>query len=139
MKYLIAITLVLLLGACSGAPELPENATTLPECGWRPNCVNSQNGEGGHAIDPITATAAQWAALKTWISEQPNWEISRDNDTLFQAVAITPKMRYRDDVIMLFNNAEQSIDIRSSSRVGIGDMGANAARVEMLRQQVTQL
>ena len=65
-----------------------------------------------------------------------NWSITEDDGDFVQAVATTPTMRYRDDVMLRFDAGKKVIHVRSSSRLGIGDMGANRARVEHLRKQL---
>jgi hypothetical protein len=61
------------------------------------------------------------------------WEITREdpNAGFIEAVATTPIMNFRDDVVIrVRTNAEGSlIDLRSVSRVGRSDLGANAARI----------
>jgi len=42
----------------------------------------------------------------------------------------------RDDVQLLFLPEAQLIQVRSSSRLGVSDLGANAARIETLREQL---
>lgn len=135
-RFVLALTALLLFG-CTSAPEKPAAGATLPPCGPLPNCVNSEIGEGGEAVDPIAASPAQWRALKTWLAGQPDWTVTTDSGDFVQAVAKTPLMRFRDDVQLRFDAAAGVIQVRSSSRLGIGDMGANRARVEMLRQQVS--
>jgi len=127
---------VLLLNGCSGAPEKPVTMKTLPECGSRPNCVNSQSGMGVHAIEPLMANAEQWQKLKSWIARQKDWEITIDDGYFIQAVVKTPVMRFRDDVQLLFIPDLQLIHVRSSSRLGLSDLGTNARRVETLRDQL---
>jgi uncharacterized protein (DUF1499 family) len=102
-----------------------------------PNCVNSESGEGGKAIDPIEATVAQWLQLKSWLSTREDWNIGKGTDDFLQAETMTPLMRFRDDVQLRYDHAAGLIHVRSSSRLGIGDMGANRRRVEMLRQLVS--
>ena len=132
---LLLVSVFLLVG-CSRAPEKPVTMKTLPECGSRPNCVNSQSGMGVHAIEPLMATAEQWQQLKSWIAQQKDWEITIDDGYFVQAVAKTPVMRFRDDVQLLFLPDAQLIHVRSSSRLGISDLGTNARRVETLRDQL---
>ncbi len=67
---------------------------------------------------------------------QENWSITSDDGDFVQAVTTTPLMRYRDDVMLRFDSEKGVIHVRSSSRLGIGDMGANRARVERMREQV---
>ncbi len=137
MKNLVALALTaLFLIGCTSSPGKPPAGAALPPCGSLPNCVNSENGSGGQAVDAIKASPQQWQALKSWIAAQDNWTITADDGDFVQAVTTTPLMRYRDDVMLRFDGEDNVIHVRSSSRLGIGDMGANRARVERLREQV---
>ena len=133
--FTVALT-ALVLSGCTSAPEKPQPGAALPPCGPLPNCVNSENGTDGHAIEAIQASPQQWRTLKSWIARQENWSITEDDGDFVQAVATTPTMRYRDDVMLRFDAGKKVIHVRSSSRLGIGDMGANRARVEHLRKQL---
>lgn len=135
-RCVLALTALLLFG-CTSAPEKPAAGAALPPCGPLPNCVNSENGEGGKAVDAIVASPAQWQALKAWLAAQPDWTITTDSGDFVQAVAKTPLLRFRDDVQLRFDADDGVIQVRSSSRLGISDMGANRARVERLRGQVS--
>jgi uncharacterized protein (DUF1499 family) len=130
--------LVLLLGGCTSAPDKPPTMQALPECGWRPNCVNTQSGRGVHAGEPIRANAQQWQQLKAWIARQEDWQVTVDDGNFLQAVVKTPVMRFRDDVQLLFLPETGVIQVRSSSRLGISDLGTNARRVETLRDQLAR-
>lgn len=50
---------------------------------------------------------------------------------LVQAVQVTPLMRFRDDITVRVkaDGAGSRVDVRSRSRVGKSDLGANAARI----------
>lgn len=127
---------VLWLGACSAVSTMPATATTLPECGWLPHCVNSQSGRGVQAVKPIEADAGQWQQLKAWIATRQDWTITVDDGNFMQAVVTTPTLKFSDDVQLLFVSDSGLIQVYSSSRLGISDLGANARRVDMLRGQV---
>ncbi len=127
---------MLLLAGCSSSPDKPQTRQELPECGWLPNCVNSQSGRGAQASEPIRANAEQWQQLKAWIARQEDWEITVDDGNFIQAIVKTPMMKFRDDIQLLFLPDEQLIQVRSSSRLGLSDMGTNARRVETLREQI---
>jgi len=127
---------MLLLAGCSSSPDKPQTRQELPECGWLPNCVNSQSGRGAQASEPIRANAEQWQQLKAWIARQEDWEITVDDRNFIQAIVKTPMMQFRDDIQLLFLPDEQLIQVRSSSRLGLSDMGTNARRVETLREQI---
>lgn len=70
-------------------------------------------------------------ALTTARSMQ--WEITREdgNAGFIEAVASTALMNFKDDIVIrIRTNADGSlVDLRSVSRVGISDMGANAKRI----------
>ena len=131
-----ALAFGLLLGACSGVPTRPVATQALSECGWLPHCVNSQSGRGVQAIDPIEADTEQWQKLKAWIVEQPDWKVAADDGNFIQAVVTTPGLKFQDDIQLLFLPESQLIQVYSSSRLGISDLGTNARRVEKLRRRV---
>ena len=127
---------MLLLAGCTSTPDKPQTRQELPECGWLPNCVNSQSGRGAQASEPITANLEQWQQLKAWIARQEDREITIDDAYFLQAIVETPMMKFRDDIQLLFLPDEQLIQVRSSSRLGLSDMGTNARRVETLREHL---
>ncbi|HEX7955091.1 MAG TPA: DUF1499 domain-containing protein [Burkholderiales bacterium] len=137
-RCVLTLALTAVLSACTGVPSRPETASALTECGWLPHCVNSQSGHGVQAVEPIKADAAQWQALKAWIAAQQDWQITIDDGNFLQAVVTTPTMKFRDDVQLLFVADAGLIQVYSSSRLGISDLGTNARRVAMLRSQATR-
>ena len=132
-QHLYISLIAIFLFGCTSAPEKPGADAILPPCGALPNCVNSYSGKGGSAIAPLHATAEQWLELKRWLARQDNWIISAEAPDFLQAVVKTPLMRFRDDVQLLYNRQSGIIQVRSSSRLGISDMGTNRNRVESLR------
>jgi uncharacterized protein (DUF1499 family) len=63
--------------------------------------------------------------------------VRRDADYLY-ATYTTPLMRYVDDVEFLLDPAGGVIQVRSASRLGESDLGANRARIEALRARFEQ-
>jgi uncharacterized protein (DUF1499 family) len=61
------------------------------------------------------------------------WQVAEEDPDHFklQAVAVTPLMRFRDDVIIEVRAAGGGsvVAMRSKSRLGKGDLGANAKRI----------
>jgi len=129
---------MLSLAGCTSSPGKPQTRKILPECGWLPNCINSQSGRGAQASEPITANVEQWQQLKAWIAQQEDWEITVDDGNFVQAIVKTPIMGFRDDIQLLFLSEDQVIQVRSSSRIGISDLGTNARRIETLRDQLAR-
>jgi uncharacterized protein (DUF1499 family) len=116
---------------------VPEKSRSLSPCGNLPNCVNSQSGRGLQSSKPVKANAEQWAMLKAWISMQKDWQIIIEDESYIQAVVSTPLMKFKDDIQLLYLVESNLIHVRSSSRLGLSDLGANANRVEKLRTLVT--
>ena len=140
LKFHVSFTLVamLSLAGCTSSPDKPLTRQVLPECGWLPNCINSQSGRGAQASEPIRANVEQWQNLKVWIATQQDWEITVDDGNFMQAIVNTPMMRFRDDIQLLFLPDDQVIQVRSSSRIGISDLGTNAKRIETLRDELAR-
>lgn len=133
-----SLFVVVVLVGCTSSPNKPATTKELPGCGWLPNCVNTQVGRGVQSSEPIRADAERWQKLKLWIAGQEDWQINIDDDNFIQAVVKTPVMRFRDDVQLLFLPDARLIQVRSSSRLGISDLGTNARRVETLRDQLSR-
>lgn len=59
-----------------------------------------------------------------------------------ELLAVTPLMRFKDDVSIRVRQAsaagEVVVDVRSASRVGKGDLGCNAARIDRLLAALRQ-
>jgi uncharacterized protein (DUF1499 family) len=63
--------------------------------------------------------------------------VKSDADYLY-AIFTTRFMKYTDDVEFWFDPAAQVVQVRSASRLGRKDFGANRARVEALRARLQQ-
>jgi len=133
-RFLALLLALGVTGGCSSTPDKPAGKAALAPCGWLPNCVNSMSGQGLQAIEPLKANDGQWQQIKTWIAGQPDWEIVIDDSDFIQAVVKTPLMKFRDDVQLQFEPDIELIQARSSSRLGISDMGTNYRRIETLRE-----
>jgi uncharacterized protein (DUF1499 family) len=60
--------------------------------------------------------------------------ITQQPDYLY-AQCSTPMLHFTDDVEFWLDRASGVIQLRSASRLGQGDLGANRARIEKLRAQ----
>lgn len=120
-------------------PELGLVDGRLRRCPASPNCVCSEEETDGHAIDPLHFTGspeAAWTRLIVVIEATPNAQILSREDNYLRAEFVTPLMRYVDDVE--FRLTPEAIHVRSASRVGRSDLGANRTRVELLRAAFEQ-
>ncbi len=108
----------------------------LKACPDRPNCVNSQATDAGHAIAPLAFrgdAAAAVKALAAIVAATPGATIVKAHENYLQATFATPTMGFVDDVEFHADAARNVIDVRSASRLGHSDLGANRKRVEALR------
>ena len=106
----------------------------LRRCPESPNCVCSEGETGEHAIEPLSyadSPAAAWTRLLSVLESTPNTHIVTREPEYLRVEFVTPLMRYVDDVE--FRLTPREIHVRSASRVGRSDLGANRKRVEALR------
>jgi len=80
------------------------------------------------------STAQAFAMALETAKQQPRWEIIREDEAagVIECVAQTRVFKWRDDVIIRVTDAgdgKARIDMRSKSREGRGDLGANAKRI----------
>ena len=77
------------------------------------------------------------AALET--ARDLGWEIVRDdvNAGFIEAVDTTAIMGFRDDVVIRVRTTDAGtlVDLRSASRVGVSDVGANAKRIRAFAER----
>lgn len=132
-----ALVLAICVGCGGRMPEdLGVENGRLRPCPDSPNCVSSFATDEGHAIAPLTiegAPQAAWEALESELAGRDRVEIVTNTEDYLHAVFTTKLMRYRDDVEFLLRPQQAEIAVRSASRVGYGDMGANRDRVESIR------
>jgi len=89
---------------------------------------------------PLAPDAAYTRAMQS--ATALDWEITYEDgrQRSLEAVATTSIMGFKDDVVIRLQantDGGTRIDLRSVSRVGVGDMGANAARIRAFKQQFT--
>lgn len=139
MKILLGLVLIAAIAAAGGlfvlaqqsksgaAPGLANGA--LSPCPSSPNCVSSEAGTPeSHEVPALPLSA--WAALPGVVKAEGG-DIVVTDDAYIAATFRTSLFGFVDDVE--FRLAEDAVHVRSASRVGHSDMGANAKRVEALR------
>jgi uncharacterized protein (DUF1499 family) len=71
------------------------------------------------------------------VGREQGWEVTGEDRTAgtIQAVATTPLMHFKDDVTVTVTHADPAtkVSVRSHSRVGKGDLGANAKRIRLFQ------
>jgi len=100
----------------------------LRPCPATPNCVCSEATDAKHYIAPIRG---EWSSLRATIV-QLGGEIRHDDGHVMHAVFRSPLFGFVDD-FEARQGERDTIQIRSASRVGRSDLGANRRRVEKIR------
>ena len=100
------------------------------------NGVEYSGGKQSHSdIEPQFFTQPRdkifQAALAAANISQWHIAASNESDGRIEATATTPLLRFKDDLVIRIRSHESGtcLDIRSASRVGSSDFGANARRI----------
>jgi uncharacterized protein (DUF1499 family) len=120
--------------------SLSSEARRLAPCPNKPNCVSSQaatsdqqhyvkaltySGEPAQAREQLDRVIASMKRARVVVREANYW----------RAEFTSALWRFVDDVEFLFDDNAKRIDVRSASRVGYSDLGANRRRVEEIRSR----
>jgi len=135
---LVMVALVLLSWR---RPTLGPVNGTLRGCGTAPNCVSSLASDESHQVDAFAAdgdTLQALLRLKEILSSRPGMRIVTAKDDYLHVECTTPLMRFVDDLEVLADPEQGVLHIRSASRVGHSDLGANRHRVEEIRRLFQQ-
>ena len=140
----IALTIVLAVTVNSCAGFGVENEKTshdhLAGCPDRSNCVSSEAKDPRHAIAPMVLigdTSTSWAAIQAILGRMPRSTVVKATDRYLHVTFKSGLFRFVDDLELKLDPQSGVIAIRSASRVGYFDLGANRRRVESIRKQLT--
>jgi uncharacterized protein (DUF1499 family) len=121
--------------------RLGVQAGALARCPRSPNCVSSQADDPVHAIEPFRELGDRdtaFACLRTVLASEPGARIAEERPGYLHAEFTTRIWRFVDDVEFLWDEERRIVDVRSASRVGRRDYGANRRRVERLRARLAR-
>ena len=129
------LALLPFLTACAGEP--PQNIGvrdgSLTACPDSPNCVSSYESSEEHSIAALDANLNQIQQILLTMDEA---NIVEQSSNYLYAEFTSSLMGYVDDVEFLYDPASNSTQVRSASRIGYSDMGANRNRIEAIRDQL---
>jgi len=112
------------------------HADVLSPCPQKPNCVSSVNTEKSRFVAPLqysgSAKAAQARLLKVLDSLKGAHVVTSDEHYI-HAEFMSPIFKFVDDVEFLIDENTQTIQLKSASRVGSYDFGANRKRITKIR------
>lgn len=117
----------------TGSPAMPEKMSSCPDS---PNCVSSLSKDKAHFVEPLRYKGSRGEARQKLIDILKNMrrthlvKIEKDH---IQVEFRSLIFRFVDDVEFYLPEDESIIHVRSASRSGYYDFGANRRRVERLR------
>jgi uncharacterized protein (DUF1499 family) len=99
-----------------------------------PNCVSSraEPSDAEHHVAPLQGVRLEDA--KAWLLSQPRTVLVEEDGDYLRFEVTSRIFRFTDD-LELHQEGDQ-LHVRSASRVGYSDLGANRKRVEALRSAV---
>lgn len=129
---------LMLLGAQSQRVRPEDVGDEQLSCPGSSNAVTSMCPHGRHFVEPLPldrTPGEAMARLRKIVRAMPRTRVvTADADYLHVEFA-SAVFRFVDDVEFVVDEPEGVIDVRSASRVGSLDLGANRRRVEALRQR----
>ena len=136
MRKLLCLCFLPLLAACAGEPPsgLGVQNGRLAPCPDSPNCVNSFSSGGHDAIAPLAADIREIERVLLGLRRA---NIVKVDGNYLHAEFTSRFMGFVDDVEFLFVPSERLTHVRSASRLGYSDFGANRDRIEALRATLT--
>ncbi|NEO97859.1 MAG: DUF1499 domain-containing protein [Symploca sp. SIO2E9] len=119
-----------------------QSSGQLAPCPSSPNCVNSKAQDAQHAIEPLnykSTSKEAMANLKKVIENMEGAKIIEETDNYLYAEYKSKLMGFVDDVEFLLDTSTNTIQVRSASRLGKSDLGANRQRIEAIRAKLSGL
>ncbi len=129
----------LLITACAGnmPNNLGVNNHLLQPCPSSPNCVSSFEIDDVHNINPILFNEDKKLIEKRllgFIKQHSNMHLVQHTGSYIYAQFTSNIMGFVDDMEFLIE--DNKIQIRSASRMGYSDLGANRTHIEIIRQKL---
>jgi len=109
------------------------------ECSENPNCVSSQTTQNSKRILPIETgdpSTLAWSTLREVIGEMPQAVLISEDKNYRHYQFTSSLMGFIDDVELQFDGNNKQIQVKSASRIGHSDLGANRNRIELLRKSL---
>jgi uncharacterized protein (DUF1499 family) len=135
---ILGCSLFLVLCECSGTrpSNLGVQGGKLAPCPESPNCVSTFASDKTHAIKPLSYTGTNVEAKRKLIrviDSLPRTRIISDTGNYLDVEFTSFLWRFVDDVEFVLDDSSKTIQFRSASRLGKGDLGVNRKRMETIR------
>jgi uncharacterized protein (DUF1499 family) len=138
----IGVSATLVAVDMKATPKLGTNAGKLFPCPSSPNCVCSQDPQSDHQIPPLSYNGSKSEVLpklKKLILGLRRTRLLEERENYLRFEFRSAVFRFVDDVEFLLDDSTGVIHVRSASRTGYSDLGANRKRVERIRRLWTEL
>ena len=122
MHQLITSFFLILLVVLNAPSQMSATTTELPECVVITHCVRED-----FKVNDIENAFKKATKI---VSETARTKIVEKTDSYIHAEAKTKWRRYTDDLLLKAIPEKGIIQVRSESRVGVGDNGVNKRRVD---------
>ncbi len=147
MKFILAIALIALLilslqffmpklgdSKARGVIEI-DGIMQLSDCPDTPNCQGSQSSRKAQRVEPLVVNDRDdpMASVLELLAKESGVDVVRQDNHYLHATFRSGLMGFVDDVEFLLDGTNNTIQIRSASRLGKSDLGANLKRIERLR------
>lgn len=112
------------------------NGVSLSGCENLHNCTASTATNNRNKIEPFTYNVPADEAIDSFsrvIQSQSDTQIISQSETYLHATYKTKLLGYTDDLELLLDETTGTLHVRSASRIGKSDLGANRKRIEALR------
>jgi len=137
LAALLASLLSPLLSLAGSRPDdLGPREGRLKACPSSPNCVHSDDTGSAH-VEPFVLVEpgqAAFARAREVLADMPRTRIVAEEPGYLHAECRTALLGFVDDLELLLQG--DRIAVRSASRLGSSDLGANRKRVEALRERL---
>ncbi|MCK0153841.1 DUF1499 domain-containing protein [Alcanivorax sp. S6407] len=120
---------------------MAEDNNLLPPCPNSPNCVSSLSGDKDRWVAPLQVSDNRETSLQrvqSVLDGLPRVQYDVVGQARIQARFKSMVLRFTDDVTF-YVRENGVVEVRSASRVGYWDLGANRRRVESLRDQLAEM
>lgn len=120
---------------------MADDNNLLAPCPNSPNCVSSLSGSKDHWVAPLEVSdnrETSMMRLQALLDGLPRVEYDVVGQSRLQARFKSMVLRFTDDVTF-YVRENGVVEVRSASRVGYWDLGANRRRVESLREQLAEM
>lgn len=124
----------MILGAWAHTVWAIDGASMNTKCGDKPNCISSYETRPKFSIQSLKNVNGPWVDLKekikTTLSTTGSTKVLNESENFIHFVSTTRILRFKDDVYFWWDENLKTLNMKSESRTGYSDLGANRKRLK---------